>query len=88
MSQINIVSQLPLVMPEIWHRSNAYMKNIAGKKGEFHKFAVPNANDEENEAHNIHVFLLNLTTYIVNRVSKQVACSPSILLGVRLILTI
>lgn len=75
-------------MPEIWHRSNAYMKNIAWKKGEFHKFEVPNANDEENEAHNTHVFLFNLTTYIVNHVSKQVACSPSILLGVRLILTI
>jgi len=40
------------------------------------------------EAHNIGVFLLDLITYIVNHVSKQVACSPSILLGAKLILTI
>jgi hypothetical protein len=41
-----------------------------------------------HETHNIGVFLLNLTTYIINHVSKEVACSPSILMGARLILAI
>jgi hypothetical protein len=40
------------------------------------------------EAHNIGVLLLNLIAYIVNHVSKQIACSPTIFLGTRLILTI